>query len=182
MSYETETKIWESAGITPLPYPHAMFDVSTDQVLRAKGWARITEEPVQYLWLTLTRAFDFWIGNSFYLVSSDQGFVQGLAGDAADRGWLIAIYSVAKRLLLIPGLVVLALWSAWSYRSRWRELLPLYIFPIGLMLGYIPFTVEAGRYALPVLPCLMVLSVAVLVQEGLPSLSLRWRQPRYMRP
>lgn len=182
MSYETETKIWESAGITPLPYPHAMFDVSTDQILRAKGWARITEEPVQYLWLTLTRAFDFWIGNSFYLVSSDQGFVQGLAGDAADRGWLIAIYSVAKRLLLIPGLVVLALWSAWSYRSRWRELLPLYIFPIGLMLGYIPFTVEAGRYALPVLPCLMVLSVAVLVQEGLPSLSLRWRQPRYMRP
>jgi len=182
MSYETETKIWESAGITPLPYPHAMFDVSTDRILRTKGWARITEEPVQYLWLTLTRAFDFWIGNSFYLVSSDQGFVQGLTGDAADRGWLIAIYSVAKRLLLIPGLVVLALWSAWSYRSRWRELLPLYIFPIGLMLGYIPFTVEAGRYALPVLPCLMVLSVALLVQEGLPSLSLRWRQARCMRP
>ncbi|MGH7181574.1 MAG: ArnT family glycosyltransferase [Nitrospiraceae bacterium] len=182
MSYETETKIWESAGITPLPYPHAMFDVSTDRILRAKGWTRITEEPVQYLWLTLTRAFDFWIGNSFYLVSSDQGFMQGLTGDAADRGWLIAIYSVAKRLLLIPGLVVLALWSAWSYRSRWRELLPLYMFPIGLMLGYIPFTVEAGRYALPVLPCLMVLSVALLVQEGLPSLSLRWRQARCMRP
>jgi 4-amino-4-deoxy-L-arabinose transferase-like glycosyltransferase len=166
MSHIMETQIWESAGITPLPYAHAMYDVSIDRLLRAKGWARITEEPVRYLWLTLTRVFDFWIGNSFYLVSSDQGFVQGFAQDALDRGWLVATYSVAKRLLLIPGLVVLALWSAWSRRSRWRELLPLYIFPIGLMLGYVPFTVEAGRYALPVLPCLMVLSVAVLVQGG----------------
>lgn len=182
MSYETETQIWESAGITPLPYPHAMFEVSTDRILRAKGWARITEEPVRYVWLSLTRSFDFWIGNSFYLVSSDQGFVQGLTGDAADRGWLVAIYSLGKRLLLIPSLVVLALWSAWSHRSRWRELLPLYIFPIGLMLGYIPFTVEAGRYALPVLPCLMVLSVAVLAQEGIPALTLRRRRSIPLRP
>lgn len=177
-----ERQIWESAGITPLPYAHAMYEVSTDRLLRAKGWARIREEPVRYFRLTLTRAFDFWIGNSFYLVSSDQGFVQGLTTDASDRGWLIATYSAAKRLLLIPGLVVLALWSVWFHRSRWRELLPLYIFPIGLMLGYIPFTVEAGRYALPVLPCLMVLSAAVLAQAGLPSASLRHRQPLPMRP
>ena len=182
MSYETEAQIWESAGITPLPYAHAMYDVSTDRLLRAQGWARITEQPVRYLGLTLTRTFDFWIGNSFYLVSSDQGFVQGLTGDAADRGWLVAAYSVAKRLLLIPGLVVLAVWSAWSHRSRWRELLPLYMFPIGLMLGYVPFTVEAGRYALPVLPCLMVLSVAVLAQAALPMVPLRRRQPLPMRP
>ena len=167
MSYDTEAQIWESAGITPLPYAHAMYDVSTDRMLREKGWARITELPVQYLWLTFTRAFDFWIGNSLYLVSSDLGFMQGFKEDAADRGWVVAVYSVAKRLLLIPGLVVLALWSAWFHRSRWRELLPLYIFPIGLMLGYVPFAVEAGRYALPVLPCLMVLSVAVLVRSGL---------------
>ena len=177
-----EAQIWESAGITPLPYAHAMYDVSTDRLLRAKGWARITEEPVRYLWLSLTRAFDFWIGNSFYLVSSDQGFVQGLTADAADRGWLVAIYSAAKRLLLIPGLVVLAVWSALSHRSRWRELLPLYIFPIGLMLGYIPFTVEAGRYALPVLPCLMVLSSAVLAQASLPWVSLRRQHSLSMRP
>jgi 4-amino-4-deoxy-L-arabinose transferase-like glycosyltransferase len=177
-----ETQIWETAGITPLPYAHAMYDVSTDRLLRAKGWARITEEPVRYLWLSLTRAFDFWIGNSFYLVSSDQGFVPGLTADASDRGWLVATYSAAKRLLLIPGLVVLALWSAWFHRSRWRDLLPLYIFPIGLMLGYIPFTVEAGRYALPVLPCLMVLSAAVLAQADLPSVSLRHRQALPMRP
>jgi hypothetical protein len=163
-------------------YAHAMYDVSADRLLRAKGWARITEAPVRYLWLILTRAFDFWIGNSFYLVSSDQGFVQGFAGDAHDRGWLVATYSVAKRLLLIPGLVVLALWSAWSHRSRWRDLLPLYVFLIGLMLGYVPFTVEAGRYALPVLPCLMVLSVAVLAQAALPRVSLRRRQPLPMRP
>ena len=177
-----EAQIWESAGITPLPYAHAMYEVSTDRFLRAKGWARITAEPVRYLWLSLRRAFDFWIGNSFYLVSSEQGFMQGLAADAADRGWLVAVYSVAKRLLLIPGLVALTLWSAWFYRSRWRDLLPLYVFPIGLMLGYIPFTVEAGRYALPVLPCLMVMSVAVLAQTGLPVVSLRHRHFLPMRP
>lgn len=177
MSFETEAKIWESAGITPLPYAYAMYEVKTDHLLREKGVTRIAEHPIQYLWLTATRMFDFWIGNSFYLVSSDQGFVQGFTGDAADRGWLVAAYSVAKRLLLIPGLVVLALWSAWSHRSRWQGLLPLYIFPIGLMLGYVPFTVEAGRYALPVLPCLMVLSVAVLAQAGLPIVSLRRRNP-----
>jgi 4-amino-4-deoxy-L-arabinose transferase-like glycosyltransferase len=177
-----EVQIWESAGITPLPHAHAMYEVSTDRLLRVKGWARIAEEPVRYLWLTMTRAFDFWIGNSFYLVSSDQGFGRGLTADASERGWLIASYSVAKRLLLMPGLVLLALWSAWFHRSRWRELLPLYIFPIGLMLGYIPFTVEAGRYALPVLPCLMVLSAAVLAQTGLSSVSLRHRQALPMRP
>jgi 4-amino-4-deoxy-L-arabinose transferase-like glycosyltransferase len=177
-----ERQIWETAGITPLPYAHAMYEVSTDRLLRAKGWARIRDEPVRYVWLTLTRAFDFWIGNPFYLVSSDKGFVQGLTTDAADRGWLVATYSVVKRLLVIPGLVVLALGSAWLHRSRWRELLPLYIFPIGLMFGYIPFTVEAGRYALPVLPCLMVLSAAILAQTGLPWVSLHHRQVHFMRP
>ena len=177
MPLTMESQIWESAGITPLPYAHAMYDVSTDQILRAKGWARITEAPARYFWLTLTRAYDFWIGNTYYLFNSDQGFVQGLTVDAADRGWLTATYSVAKRLLLIPGLIGLSLWSAWLHQSRWRELLPLYVFPIGLMLGYIPFTVEAGRYALPVLPCLMVLSVAVLAHIGLPIVSLRRRQP-----
>ena len=108
--------------------------------------------------------------------------MQGLTGDAADRGWLIAIYSLAKRLLLVPGLIVLALWSAWFHRSRWRELLPLYIFPIGLMLGYVPFTVEAGRYALPVLPCLMVLSAAVLAQATLSLASLCRQQLLPLRP
>ena len=182
MPQTMELQIWESAGITPLPHAYAMYDVSADRLLRAKGWARITEEPVRYLWLTSTRAFDFWIGNSLYLVSSDLGFMEGLRADAADRGWVVATYSAAKRLLLIPGLVVMALWSAWSHRTRWRELLPLYIFPIGLMLGYIPFTVEAGRYALPVLPCLMVLSAAVLAQAGLPLVSLRRRRSLPMRP
>lgn len=182
MSSETESQIWETAGIAPLPYAHAMYEVSTDRILRAKGWARMTQHPIQYLWLTVTRSFDFWIGNSFYLVNSDQGFVRGLTADAADRGWLVAGYSVGKRLLLIPGLVLLALWSAWSHRARWRDLLPLYVFPIGLMSGYVLFTVEAGRYALPVLPCLMMLSVAVLAQVRFPVVSLRRRQPLPLRP
>ncbi len=182
MPLTMESQIWESAGITPLPYAHAMYDVSTDRLLRAKGWARIAEAPGQYLWMTLTRAYDFWIGNSYYLLNSDRGFVSGITMDASDRGWLTAIYSVAKRLVLIPGLICLSFWSAWSHQSRWRELLPLYVFPIGLMFGYIPFTVEAGRYALPVLPCLIVLSVAVLAQARLPILSPHSRDPLSTRP
>ena len=177
MPLTMESQIWESAGITPLPYAHAMYDVSTDRLLRAKGWARIAEAPDRYIWLTLTRAYDFWIGNSYYLLNSNQGFVHGVTMDAADRGWLTAIYSLAKRLLLIPGLIGLSFWSAWFHQSRWRELLPLYVFPIGLMVGYIPFTVEAGRYALPVLPCLIVLSVAVLAHARLPMVSLHRRDP-----
>ncbi|MDH4187708.1 MAG: glycosyltransferase family 39 protein [Nitrospira sp.] len=170
-----EAQIWDSAGITPLPYAHAMYEVSTDRLLREKGWARMTGDPFGYLWLTLTRVWDFWIGNSLYLVGSDQGFVQGVTGDADARGWFVALYSLAKRVLLIPGLVVASLWSAWVHRDRSRELMPLYVFPIGLMAGYVLFTVEAGRYALPVLPCLMVLSAALLARVVLPNVSLRRR-------
>ena len=176
MPYETESKIWETAGITPLPYAHAMYEVSTDQLLRVKGWERITEQPTRYIWLSVTRMFDFWIGNQFYLVGSEEGFMRGLMNDALDRGWFVAGYSAGKRWLLVPGLALLALWSAWFHHARWRALVPLYIFPLGLMLGYIPFTVEAGRYALPVLPCLIVLAVAVLAQVRLPMASLRRRQ------
>ncbi len=164
MTAGRESAIWDSAGITPLPYAHAMYDVPTDRSLREKGWARIAADPSTYLILTGTRAWDFWIGNAMYLVNSEEGFAQGLQADAADRGWLVAGYSLAKRLVLVPGLVLLALLSAWYERARWRELLPLYVFPLGLMAGYIPFTVEAGRYALPVLPCLMVLSVALVMR------------------
>lgn len=162
MSQEREQAIWESAGITPLPYAHAMYEVSTDRLLRKKGLDRIKADPFGYVGLTLTRVWDFWIGNPFYLVNAEGGFARGFLADAGERGWLTAVYSLIKRLLLVPALIVLAIWSAWCHRARWRELLPLYLFPIGLTAGYVPFTVEAGRYALPVLPCLMVLSVALV--------------------
>ena len=115
---------------------------------------------MNYLRLTFGRIWDFWVGNSYYLFDEQQEDMLGLLKDAQERGWAVAIYSMAKRLLLIPGLIVLACVSAWIHRDRWKTLLPLYAFPIGLMAGYVPFTVEAGRYALPVLPCLMLLSVA----------------------
>jgi 4-amino-4-deoxy-L-arabinose transferase-like glycosyltransferase len=162
MPPEREQAIWESAGITPLPYAHAMYDVQTDQLLREKGMSRIAADPIRYVGLTITRVWDFWIGNSFYLVNEEGGLVQGLRMDAVERGWAVAIYSLLKRLFLIPGIIVVAMCSAWVHRERWRELLPLYLFPVGLTAGYVPFTVEAGRYALPVLPCLMMLSVALV--------------------
>lgn len=165
MSLEREHVIWESAGITPLPYAHAMYDVSTDRVLREKGLMRIAADPAGYLTLTLTRVWDFWIGNSFYLMEGEQGLAKALRKDATERGWIVAIYGVLKQLLVVPGILVIAVGSAWVHRERWRDLLPLYLFPIGLTAGYVPFTVEAGRYALPVLPCLVMLSVALVVHR-----------------
>lgn len=162
MPLEREQVIWESAGITPLPYAHAMYDVQTDRLLREKGMSRIAADPIGYVGLTFTRVWDFWIGNSFYLVNEEEGLTHGLQKDAAERGWAVAVYSLLKRLLVVPGFLVVAMYSAWVHRQRWRDLLPLYLFPIGLTAGYVPFTVEAGRYALPVLPCFMVLSVALV--------------------
>lgn len=161
MTHQQETAIWESAGLTPLPYAHAMYDVQTDRLLREKGWARIAGDPIGYVRLIAIRVWDFWVGNPLYLLNSDNDFANGLRADAADRGWLVAGFSLAKRLVLVPGLIVLALWSGWRDRERWREWLPLCLFPLGLTAGYVPFTVEAGRYALPVLPCLIVLSTAL---------------------
>lgn len=177
MTLTMESQIWESAEITPLPSVYEMYDVSTDRLLLAKGWARIAETPARYLRLTLARCHDFWTGSSCYLVNFDQGDVKGLTVDAAKRGWFAAIHRVAKRLLLIPGLIGLSIRSAWTHQSRWQGLLRLYVVLIGLMLGYFPFTVEAGRYARPVLPCLMVLSVPILARMGLPMVSLCRRQP-----
>jgi len=162
MPPEREEAIWESAGITPLPYAHAMYDVQTDRLLREKGMSRIAADPIGYVGLTFTRVWDFWIGNSFYLTGEEKGVTTVLRADATDRGWAMAIYSLIKRLLLTPGLIVVAAYSAWVHRQRWRDLLPLYLFPIGLTVGYVPFTAEACRYALPVLPCLMVLSAALI--------------------
>jgi len=165
MPPEREHSIWESAGITPLPYAHAMYDVPTDQLLREKGLTRIAADPAVYLTLTLTRVWDFWIGNSFYLTNGEQGLAEALRKDAAERGWAVAMYGLLKRLLVVPSIILMAVGSAWVHRERWRDLLPLYLFPIGLTAGYVPFTVEAGRYALPVLPCLMVLSVALVLHR-----------------
>ena len=162
MPPEREHAIWESAGITPLPYAHAMYDVPTDQLLREKGLTRIAADPAGYLIVTLTRVWDFWIGNSFYLTNGEQGLAEALRKDAAERGWTVATYGLLKRLLVVPSIILMAVGSAWVHRGRWRDLLPLYLFPIGLTAGYVPFTVEAGRYALPVLPCLIVLSVALV--------------------
>lgn len=162
MPSEREQAIWESAGITPLPYAHAMYDVRTDRLLHEKGMNRIKDDPMGYVGLTFTRVWDFWIGNSFYLVNEEKGLTQGLQKDAAERGWGAAIYGLLKRFFVVPGLLAVSIGSAWIHRKRWRELLPLYLFPVGLTIGYVPFTVEAGRYALPVLPCLMMLSVALI--------------------
>ena len=165
MPPDREAQIWETAGIAPLAYPHAMYEVSMDRMLRDKGWARIRAQPGRYARLTAMRIVHFWIGNRMYLANSEHGFADGWRRDVAERGILVALYSVAKRLLLIPVALVLAVWAGWRFRSRWRELFPLYALPVGVTLGYVPFAVESGRYALPVLPCVFILAVVAVTQR-----------------
>ena len=160
MSAAQEAQLWDTAGITPLPYPHAMYEVPIDRELGRKGWARIASDPWRYARLTAARALDFWVGNSRYLANSDTGLANGFRMDLEQRGWTVAVYSLTKRLLVVPGLLVLAAMTVWVERPRWREVAPLYLFPLGLTLGYVPFCVEAGRYALPVLPCVLILAAA----------------------
>lgn len=155
--------MWETAGIAPLAYPHVMYEVPVDRTLRAKGLARIRAHPGRYVRLTVTRIFHFWIGNGLYLANSESGFADGFRRDMRERGFLVAAYSLVKRLLLVPIALFLAVGACWRFRSRWRELFPLYSLPVGMTLGYIPFAVESGRYALPVLPCVFILAVAVVV-------------------
>ncbi|MDH4083516.1 MAG: glycosyltransferase family 39 protein [Nitrospira sp.] len=176
MPLEREYAIWESAGLTPLPHAYAMYEVQTDRLLRQKGIERIMSDPLSYLSLTLGRVWDFWVGNSFYLFEEQQGVTLGFSNDVQARGWVVAFYSLFKRLVLVPTLIIVACYSAWIHRDRWKTLLPLYLFPIGLTVGYVPFTVEAGRYALPVLPCLMMLSVAAVHHLHIIQLFFRKRR------
>ena len=162
MPFSVEDQIWMTAGLMPLKYPHAMYEVSADQSLKQKGWARIRANTWQYLRLVFKRVFHLWIGNRYYLYNGNSGFVEGFRQDAQARGTVVAGYSMAKRLFFQPGLLLLALWGGWSQRARWRKIFPLYTFPIGLTLGYIPFAAEAGRYALPVLPCVFILAIVAI--------------------
>jgi hypothetical protein len=158
-----ERQIWVAAGIAPLAYPHVVYEAQTDRQLRKLGWARIREYPWVYLRLTMTRVFDFWIGNRYYLLNAEPTATEGLSKDIRERGFVIGLYSFSKRLFLVPGLLVLALWGAWRYRDQWKVSLPLFMIPLGVTFGYVPFTVESGRYALAVLPCVLILAVAAVV-------------------
>jgi 4-amino-4-deoxy-L-arabinose transferase-like glycosyltransferase len=164
MPFEREQAIWDSAGISPLPHAYAMYEVPVDRILRHHGRERIQADPLAYLRLTLGRTWDFWIGNSFYLFNGEAGLAEGWRRDAQERGRVVALYSFAKRMFLVPALIAASVASTWFFRSMGRQLLPLWIFPLGLMAGYVPFTVEAARYTLPVLPCLMVLTAALSVR------------------
>ncbi len=163
MPFPMEARIWETAGITPLRYPYVMYEVPLDRELKQKALARIGADPVGYLRLTAARVGDLWIGNRFYLFNRASTLRDGFLSDAADRGPLIAAYSVAKRLLLVPGALLLAVWAAWRQRAAWRLMYPIFTLPAGLTFGYIPFCVEAGRYVLPILPCVFLLSVVAIM-------------------
>jgi 4-amino-4-deoxy-L-arabinose transferase-like glycosyltransferase len=163
MQEADERQIWETAGIAPLAYPHIVYEAQTDRRLRELGWARIREHPWVYLRLTMTRVFDFWIGNRYYLLNTEPTVTEGLSKDIRERGFAVGLYSLSKRLFLVPALMVLALWGAWRNREQWKASLPLFMIPLGVMLGYVPFTMESGRYALAVLPCVLILAVAAVV-------------------
>ncbi len=163
MPLPVEAQIWEAAGITPLAYPHAMYEVELDRILFSQGLERIQDHPFRYLVLVAGRVFDLWIGNAYYLFNAEPTLWLGLQTDVAERGMLVAGYSVLKRFVLLPALLVLALWTCWVHREQWHRVLPCWLLPVGLTLGYAPFTSEGGRYVLPVLPCLFLLASWSLV-------------------
>ncbi len=173
MSPAMEAQIWEAAGITPLSYPHVMYEVAIDRELQRKGLARIVADPWRYLHLISGRVLDLWIGNRFYLLNGEMSLLEGFQQDTLERGLVVASYSVAKRILFMPVALLLALWACWNLRGRWRDLFPLYAFAVGITLAYVPFTVEAGRYVLPVLPCVFILAAAALFSQ-----SVRWREAK----
>ena len=160
MSSEEETQLWKTAGIDTLAYPNMVYEVPIDSMLKRKALERLKEDPGGYLKLIGIRTVQFWVGNYLYLANSDLGFREGFRRDVNDRGIVVAAYSLGKRLLLIPVVLALAFWASWHFRAQWRELWPLYALPAGITAAYVPFTVEAGRYALPVLPCVFILAVA----------------------
>jgi len=181
MTAEQEARLWKTAGIAPLTYPHMMFEVPVDRVLRDKGLARIKADPVQYGRLALARFVHFWIGNRLYLANSTHGVTDGFRLDAGQRGWVVATYSLAKRLLLVPALLALACWAWWTHRQRWRDLFPLWVIPLGVAVAYSPLMMESGRYALPVLPCLFVLAAAAIAR-GRPLLATGHATPSLAPP
>jgi 4-amino-4-deoxy-L-arabinose transferase-like glycosyltransferase len=158
-----EEQIWRTAGITPLAYPHVMYEVPVDRLLKEKALARIGADPVGYLRMTASRVVDLWIGNQYYLFNGRSTLREGFLSDAGERGPLVAVYSMVKRLVLVPLILILAAWAAWRHRAAWRMLYPVYALPVGLTLGYIPFSVEAGRYVLPILPCVFLLGVVAVL-------------------
>ncbi len=179
MPLPIETQIWETASITPLAYPHAMYEVEIDRALFSQGLERIQAHPFRYLMLVAGRVFDLWLGNAYYLFNAEPTLWLGLQTDVSERGILVASYSVLKRFILLPAILLLAVWTCWVHRKQWHRVLPCWLFPLGLTLGYAPFTSEAGRYVLPVLPCLFLLASwslafwAVRIGQKFPSLS--WR-------
>jgi hypothetical protein len=163
MPLPIETQIWETAGITPLAYPHAMYEVELDRALFSQGLERIQAHPFRYLVLVAGRVIDLWIGNAYYLFNAEPTLRLGLQTDVAERGVLVASYSLLKRLVLLPAILLLALWTCWVHREQGLRVLPCWLLPLGLTLGYAPFTSESGRYVLPVLPCLFLLASWSLV-------------------
>jgi hypothetical protein len=161
-----EAWLWESAGIAPLRYPFQIYEVAVDRHLGDLGAARIRAHPARYAALTVRRVGHLWLGNRLYLAGSEAGLAQGFRQDAAARGAWVAAYSLAKRALLVPAALALALWTVWRRRDAWRALAPVYAFPVGLTLAYAPLAVEAGRHVLPVLPCVFLLAAAALERRG----------------
>jgi hypothetical protein len=68
-----------------------------------------------------------------------------------------------------------------AHRSYRRALLSRSLYPIGLISDCVPFTPEAGPYALPMLPCHMDLSTILLARTSYSMVTLRSQKNLSMR-
>jgi 4-amino-4-deoxy-L-arabinose transferase-like glycosyltransferase len=108
------------------------------QFLQNKALAWIQAHPLGFLQLTARRIWYFW----------------GLNLRVGREAWLHFAY-------FFP-LVVLALVGLWHSRQRWRELAPLWLFPLLYPLPYYVTHVGHGRYSYPVEPFTMLLAATSL--------------------
>jgi 4-amino-4-deoxy-L-arabinose transferase-like glycosyltransferase len=140
-------------------YPY-LLDRETDQKLTPLAWQRFKEKPAAHAAMWLRKAAYFWVGNKYYLLGKDADLRRSYAEDAADRGSLVAAFSVAKRLVLFPALLLLAAYGAWRRQDLWPALWPLFFIAAYMTAIHMIFVVESGRYVLPLVPLMYVFTAA----------------------
>lgn len=134
------------------------FTIENDRKLLKQGLRNMAENPGATAWMFAKKAVYFWTGNRVHLLGPEGDLKTYWREDVAQRGFVTAVYSVLRRFVILPLLLLLACYGLWSQRTRWRDLWPLLVCPICWTLVHSVLVVESGRFNIPVLPLVFILS------------------------
>ena len=148
------------AEVAGKPYPYTAGDPEADRRIKEAAFAQIRAQPLRFVRLALRKPFYLWIGNRWFLFGPAGSFGASYAADLARRGPWVAAYSVLRRFVLLPCLLVLGAAGAWRERRTWRRWWPLALLPAYVTAIHMVFVVECGRYAVPLLPFVFILAGA----------------------